>query len=109
MYLVRLYCGSCKAFDEHSSGSVLTLFYREGTPRPSKPEGKGKVMNIMPAYFLVAFLLLSLEHQKNALLLLLASPSLAQWPCIEFLHGQLTRDYILLKKTICFPAADNCQ
>ncbi|KAL6081443.1 hypothetical protein STEG23_030015 [Scotinomys teguina] len=37
----RLYHGACKAFDEHSLGSVLTLFYSDGIPSPSEARGKG--------------------------------------------------------------------
>lgn len=39
--LVRLDQGSWNVFDEHSSGSAPTPFYREGTPNPSAVWGKG--------------------------------------------------------------------
>lgn len=41
MRLVRLDQGSWNVFDEHSSGSAPTPFYREGTPNPSAVWGKG--------------------------------------------------------------------
>lgn len=50
MYLVRLARGSFKAFNEDSLGFVPVPFYWEETPSLSAARGKGKVMDIIPAY-----------------------------------------------------------